>query len=127
MLEESVEKLRVGIFARLYESYIPNLGEHQAKFLAAAVLNEALLESPGNDEATHYYATHMTSILNNAMKLHLDPVLPEALSYLYAAQTLYLAYATRNPFSERTQALGKRATKLSIHIPNNSQYLRTVW
>jgi hypothetical protein len=52
------------------------------------------------------------------MKLHLDPALSEALSYLYAAQTLYPAYATRDPFSERSQVLGKRATKLLIHIPN---------
>ncbi len=48
----------------------------------------------------------------------MDPMLSEALSYLYAAQTLYLAFATRNPFSEEAEALGKRATKLSIHIPN---------
>lgn len=52
------------------------------------------------------------------MKLRLDPVLAEALSYLYAAPTLYLAYVTHNPFSERAQALGQRATQLSIHIPN---------
>ena len=118
LLENAGEMLRICIFGRLYKRYIPQLGDREAKFLAAAVFNEVVLEEPVGREASDYLVANKVRIWTEAKKLRSDPVIAEALSYLYAAQTLYDAYATRNPFSERARALGARATELSNNIPN---------
>jgi hypothetical protein len=60
----------------------------------------------------------MGLVTKEAMKLHDNEVLAEACSYLYAAQTIYLAYLSHNPLSDRAIELGNRATELSMHIPN---------
>jgi hypothetical protein len=118
LLEESMSRLRIGIFARLLRKYAPVRGEEEGKFLSAALLNEALTEEPRNDQARKYLARNRSVVAQELMKLRDDAGLAEALSYLYAAQTLYLACATRSPLSERAQALGERATELGIYIPN---------
>jgi hypothetical protein len=118
LLDESITQLRVGVFSRLLKKYTPIFGEAQGKFLCAAILNEALLEDPGNNEAKKYLARNQDLVKSESLNLHTDTDLAEGLSYLYAAQTLYLAFATRNPFSERAAELGQRAADLSIYIPN---------
>jgi hypothetical protein len=118
LLDESIAKLRVGVLGRLLKKYIQTFGEAQGKFLCAAILNEALLEDSGSNEAKRYLVRHQDLVKSESLKLHADTELAEGLSYLYAAQTLYLAIATGNPFSERSAELGQQATDLSIYIPN---------
>lgn len=118
LLDGSIEKIRLGIFARLYSKYAIEFGENEAKFLAAAILNCVVMEEPGNDEAQRYYENKASLITTEAMKLYENEALAEACSYLYAAQTIYIAYLSHNPLSDRANQLGNRATELSIYIPN---------
>jgi len=54
VLDESIARLRLGIFARLFRKFSSVYGEDQGKFLAVAVMNSALLEDPTNDKARVY-------------------------------------------------------------------------
>jgi hypothetical protein len=117
-LEESRSRLRMGIFVRLFGKYAPVRGEEDARFLSAALLNDALIEESRHEHAQKYLARNRSVLALEIKTLSDDPEIAEALSYLYAAETLHLAWATRNPFSERALALGERATELGIYIPN---------
>ena len=50
-LDESISNLRLGIFGRLLRKYRKTHGETQGSLLCAAILNEALVEEPTNDDA----------------------------------------------------------------------------
>lgn len=114
LLDESITKLRLAAFTRL-EKYLAAHGK-DTNFLAAGILNEALVEEPGNTDAQKYLEQNRQLIKSETRKLNQDPKLAEVLSYLYAAQTLYLAIVTHNPFSNRTQELGNKAIELSLNI-----------
>lgn len=118
LLDSSIERLRLGIFAQLYSKFTKEIGENEAKFLAAAVLNYVVTEEPNNNDAQRYFTEKESLITTEAKKLCEIKVLAEACSYLYAAQTIYLAILCHNPLSDRSVLLGNRATELSIHIPN---------
>jgi hypothetical protein len=117
-LENSYLMIKVGIFAQLCVKYLPIYGKEQANFLAVAVTNEALLLAPANRDAETYLRKNRANITAEAMKLSLDPTMAKAFSYLYAVRTIYLTYATGSPSSRPVLELGKRATELSIYIPN---------
>lgn len=116
LLDKSIEKLRLGILAHLYSKYSKEIGENEAKFLAASVLNEIVVETPSNEEAEHYYKANLNKIYQEALKLSQNEILSEAISYLYAAQIMFLVYLTKLPISERSQQLTDRATELSLYI-----------
>jgi hypothetical protein len=117
VLEASIEKLRLGIFARLWKKYTAEYGD-QSKFLSVAILNEAILETPSNAEAEMYLAANRALIATEAMKVHLDAELAEGLSYLYAAQILYSVWVTRSPLPDQSTKLAEKATELELYIPN---------
>ena len=117
LLDASIERLRAGIFGRLNQQYAARFGT-ESQFLSAAILNEAVLEGPSNKKAEEFRAKNASLISDEAMKMHLNVDLAQGLSYLYAAQTLYLVWLTKSPFSARAQALGEKATELNIHIPS---------
>ena len=123
-LDESISNLRLGIFGRLLRKYRKTHGETQGSLLCAAILNEALVEEPTNDDARRYLARHRDLIKVESLKLSHDADLAEAFSYLYAAQALYLSIATHSPFSERAQIL-QRACALSLSIPNTYEICGT--
>jgi hypothetical protein len=118
ILEASITQLRVGVFARLSKEYITVYGKQNGEFLSAAILNEALLESPGNHDGELYRNENASLIERESLQLASDPEIASALSYLYAAQTIYLVFVTKEPLSKRAQELGEQATRLSISIPN---------
>jgi hypothetical protein len=118
LLEDSITRLRVGLFARLWKRYTPAYGGDQAKFMSVAILNEALAEEPTSQEAGLFRSRNGDLISREAMTLTLDTQMAQGLSYLYAAQTLLLVFMTRNPFSEAAQLLCQRANDLKIYIPN---------
>jgi hypothetical protein len=118
ILDTSIEKLRLGVFAHLFSKYLKELDAAQAKFLAASVLNEIVVEKPSNLDAEHYYAANLNMIYQESLKLSQNEILSEALSYLYAAQILFLVHLTKQPISERSMLLTERATELSIYIPS---------
>ncbi len=118
LLEASIAQLRLGIFSRLSKKYFDNYGKQNGEFLSAAILNKILLEEPGHDEGKQFRENNNVLIEEELLKIPDDEVIVNALSYLYAAQTLYLVYLTKEPFSKRAQELGEQATRLSIYIPN---------
>ncbi len=118
LLEATITQLRVGIFSRLSKKYIPVYGKQNGEFLSVAILNEALIENPTNEEAENYCRNNKLLINEEVLQLSFDPVISEAFSYLYAAQTLLLVFLTREPFSKRSQELGEQASRLGIYIPN---------
>jgi hypothetical protein len=118
ILEATIRQLRLGVFARLSKKYIPLHGKQNGEFLSAAILNEALLESPGNSDGEFYCSKNASLIEKELLQLASDPDIASALSYLYAAQTMHLVFVTSEPLSRRAQQLGEQATRLSIFIPN---------
>lgn len=118
LLEASIAQLRLGIFSRLSKKYFDDYGKQNGEFLSAAILNKILLEEPGNDEGKQYRENNNVLIEEELRKIPDDTIIADALSYLYAAQTLYLVYLTKEPFSKRAQELGEQATRLSVYIPD---------
>ena len=119
IIEKSIEFLRLGIFAYLYNNkYIAKYGEKEATFWAAAVMNTLVMEDATNDEGKRFYSKYKDEILEEAQQVHKDHELSSAASYLYAAQTIYIAAVTKHPFSEKAKEIGTQATRLGIYIPN---------
>ena len=118
LLEASITQLRVGLFSTLSKFYYPIYGKQDGEFLSSALLNNVLLEKPGNIDGENFCRNNVELIEEELKKLSFEKVIAEALSYLYAAQTLYLVFITKDPFSKQAQKLGEKATKLSIYIPN---------
>ena len=117
-LEESIGALRLGTFARLQRNFRASRTPVEAQFLAAAVINEAVVELPANEDGARYLSSNLELIKSEARRMYADAEIARGLSYLYAAQTILLAITLRDPFSSRAQELGARATALAIHIPN---------
>jgi hypothetical protein len=118
LLEASIAQLRLGIFSRLSKRYFKDYGKQNGEYLSAAILNKILLEEPGNDEGKLFSENNALLIEKELQTISEDKIIADAFSYLFAAQTLYLVYLTKEPFSKRAQELGEQATKLSIYIPN---------
>ncbi len=119
IIEKSIEFLRLGIFSYLYNNkYIAKYGEREATFWAAAVMNTLIMEDATNDDGKQFYCKYKDEILEEAQLVHKDLELSSAASYLYAAQTIYIAVITKDPFSKRAQEIGEQATHLGIYIPN---------
>lgn len=117
-LQVSIDQLRLGLFVRLLAKYRSLIGEQQGRFLAAAIINTAIVEDPANPEATEYKAKNMALIQEEAEKLNLNDEFAEALSYLYAAESIVLTYRAKDRASERAKQIVHRASELSLHIPN---------
>src|SRR5258708_31697592 len=75
-------KLRVGIFKLLTEKYKQKHGD-RTKFICAAIMNLALLEPAGNDEAQLFLEDNHSVIEDEARKLCDDPKLSLAFAILY--------------------------------------------
>jgi hypothetical protein len=118
VVDQSINCLRLGIFSYLQKKYVPVFGKEDAKFWAVAVLNAIIVEEPGNEQAKAFYRKNKDKILKEALNVRNDNELATAASYLYAAQTIYLAGLTKAPLSQRAQELGEQATRLGIYIPN---------
>jgi hypothetical protein len=116
-LRDSIDKLRLTIFALLFHKYA-EYGDTGSKFLAVAVFNEAMRESPQNKEAEQYLNRNRILITKEALTLAQDNEAAEALSYLYAAHILYNVYLTQSPDSEPSRLLAERAGQLGLYVPN---------
>jgi hypothetical protein len=118
VLDQSINCIRLGIFSHLQKKYVAVFGKEEATFWAVAVLNTIVLEEPGNEQAKVFYRRNKDKILREALNVRNNNELATAASYLYAAQTIYLAGLTKAPLSQRAQELGEQATRLGIYIPN---------
>ncbi len=115
LLDESIKNLRLGIFAYLMKKkYAPVYGREAAKFWAAAVLNTIVLDSFANKEGWAFYKRNKEKILQDALTIKTDKELAIAVSYLYAALTIFPAATTNNT----SQELSQQAMRLGIYIPN---------
>lgn len=118
-IEKSIECLRLGIFAYLHKNKFTTIyGDEEAKFWAAAVMNTLILAEATNNQGKEFYCNNKDKIFEEAQRVSEDDDLSLAVSYLYAAQTIYIAAVTKDPFSERAQEIGEQATRLGIYIPN---------
>ena len=104
-------KLRLGIFKLLTEKYKHEYGE-RTKFLCAAIMNSALLEPPGNDEAQEFVDRNGSLIDKETGKLCEDQKLSLAFSILYSFTLLRIG--PKDP--RRSMALTERSTALSLHL-----------
>jgi hypothetical protein len=119
-LSYSIAKLRIGLSADLDNIYSPIYGD-DAKYLCAAILNEALVEKPANKKAAKYTLAQRDLISTEVRRLHTLPETARALSYLYTAQILYLHLSNLSgdkTAASRIPELTGRATELSIAIPD---------
>ena len=91
----SIEKLRIGLFGRLYALYSGRYGE-QAKYLCGALCNHVYVEEPTNEAAKQYRNENRALIASEAGKLHENPQIAMGTGYLYAAQILYLNMSVRS-------------------------------
>lgn len=116
----SINKPRTGLFLRVHELYSPKYGD-ETKFLCAGIMNYVTVSDPTNEAGKRYFAEKFVLIAREAAKLHLVPEVRKALSYLYAAEIVYLALSglTGNKLSQaQIPLLKERAGELNIAIPN---------
>jgi hypothetical protein len=102
----SINKPRTGLFLRVHELYSPKYGD-ETKFLCAGIMNYVTVSDPTNEAGKRYFAEKF--------------VVRKALSYLYAAEIVYLALSglTGNKLSQaQIPLLKERAGELNIAIPN---------
>jgi hypothetical protein len=104
-------KLRLGIFRLLQAKYHPRFGA-RSKFLSAAIVNWALLETPGNEEAQAFWEANRDLVEEEAKNLYIDPVPALALSILYSFTLIRLG--PKQP--EVSMGIVERATDLNIVI-----------
>jgi hypothetical protein len=123
-LDYIINTLHAGVFRLLHKHYQPIYGD-DAKYLCGQILNEALVEEPDNDAAMNYKAKNHELILKEARTLISDPDAKKAISYLYTAQVLRLQMSALSGGNSlalaRISDLTKRATELSIEIPNTTE------
>ena len=81
-------------------------------------MNEAVDEAPTTREAYDYLERNRILVHREAQRLHEDPQLSKALSYLYAAQILEISAETRRHDHPRSDELLERAVKLGVYLPN---------
>lgn len=117
LLNSSIQQLRAGITSRLYQKYIPVYGEEKAMHLSAAVLSRCMLEEPTDMEGKIFYDNHTGLIEDELQKLSEDPVLVEAFSYLYTAESLYGTPGTKKSSSKHSKELVEQAARAGIHVP----------
>jgi len=119
VLENGVKMLRLGIFGRLSQEFTRGHGEQKAALLAVAVLESALVETPvSTEQATAFRLGNAKLIEREAERLHQDPAIAQALSYLYAALIINASIMERLPITARGSQLSERATQLQLDIPN---------
>jgi len=104
-------KLRLGLFRLLQRKYHPTIGE-ESKFLAAAIVNWALAEVPGNEEAKMFSEANSSRIQEEAERIHLDIKVAGALSILYTFTLIRLG--PTDP--DMSLSLVERAAALHIWI-----------
>jgi hypothetical protein len=107
--------LREGIIRLLRRKYDVLVGK-QSELLCWAILNRALLETYGKAEVTEYARENETFIWQQALQIHTDEQLSQAMSLLYC-HTL----AVMGPSDpDRTLALAERAAELHIWLSTAS-------
>jgi hypothetical protein len=119
-LDFSITKLRTGLFLNLYNLYSQTYGD-EAKYLCGAILNNVLVEEPTNEAAKRYKDEKSELIRNELANLHLHSETSKALSYLYAAQILYLnlsAFSGNKHAGAKIPELTRRATEAHVMIPD---------
>jgi hypothetical protein len=84
----------------------------QTKFLCAAILNHALVEQPGNDEAKQFSQANSSLIEEEAQKISADPDLARAFSILYSF--LLIRIGPKNP--AKSTILTMQASNLDLFI-----------
>lgn len=113
-------KLRLGTFRLLIEKYRQDHGE-RAKFLCAAIMNSALVEPPGNDEAKRYLEENHLLIEQESGKLSEDRQLSLAFSILYSFTLIRIG--PKDP--ERSVLLTDRATELKLLLLSTNEICPT--
>jgi len=121
LLDSSIQQLKAGITNRLCHKYIPLYGEEKAGHLSSAIVNSCMLEEPGDMESKIFYQNHTELINDELLKLPEDDTIAEALSYLFAAETLYTHPASKISSSKHSQELAEQAAKINIQIPPINQ------
>jgi hypothetical protein len=117
-LADAMTQLQAAILRNLIVILRPRVDVSSVVLLSASVLSELASEPAVSDEAKQYFETHSSLVDLTARAVAPREEFAEALSYFYAAKTLYLVFVTKNPFSEEAAALGRKATELGIDIPN---------
>jgi len=118
LLEASISQLKAGIFAKLSKKYIMVYGKEKGELLSAGIINNAFLENQGNKKAEIFFQDNLSLIEKESLNISKNTEINRAFSYLYAAETIYQAFITKELLSNRSRELGERATLLSINIPN---------
>jgi hypothetical protein len=122
-LDYVINTLHAGVFRRLHRHYQPIYGD-DAKYLCRQILDEALVDEPNNHAAKKYKAKNHELILKEARALISDPNVKKAITYLYTAQVLRFQMSALSGNSlalARISDLTKRATELSIEIPDTTE------
>jgi hypothetical protein len=119
-LDYSISNLRIGLLKHLLRIYSPAHGE-EAKLLSGAIINYALVEQPTHDAGKRYLAENHKKILREFERLRLRGEISTALSYLYAAQILYLQMSLLSGnklAAAKIPELSNRAGELLVEIPD---------
>ncbi|HEV8147845.1 MAG TPA: hypothetical protein VGP79_15760 [Bryobacteraceae bacterium] len=122
-LAEVVTMLRFTIILRLHQQYTDPLGE-DARHLSVALLQDAIVEAPGDEECAIYARDNRELIDREALKLNQDGAVAEALSLFYATQ--FQLMKARGDFDsregiDRWMEITKRAQQLEIPVPSGRE------
>ena len=103
-MAKGIRMIRYGIYLRLQTRYIEEYGTDEAGFLAAAVTNELMSDSPASPEAKEYCSGNSRIIEQELRKIPFDAEISRA-----ASQALFmksrLAWATAADVDTRAELL----------------------
>jgi hypothetical protein len=131
-LQNSSAGMRFFLVARLKDFYSQQGYGDEAMFLSIAIVNYAValeddVDREGSDEAKQYKAQKHELIRSEAAKICFQtPDVVQVLSYLYAAEVLYLGNLMGSG-GDKKWAVGKiselseRASELGVGIPNQHE------
>jgi len=107
-IRESNSALRLGIFIKLKQKYLPTYGD-DSTFLAVGIINEILNEEPTNSEGRRYKENNLNLIRQKTKEIIAMPEYADSISLLLFTQWTCL-------IGEASRLLTARAHELSLTI-----------
>jgi len=112
----AVDLVKIGLFKRLYSSYVPRMQSDDAASIAAAVVNYVFSEQASKSEADRWAHQHQALIERQARRLREDADICEAVTQAVRVRTL-IAYARGEINEDRMTAALERLKQLGLLIP----------
>ena len=117
-LSEIIGRLKVGIYAGLYNRYTKIYDEEYSKILSGAIICELLDEKHHIESINEFHSKNRELVRKEVIHLNEDEYFSKSFSYLYAANIFYITNITGEIMSEECFKIVEIANELNIYIPS---------